>query len=44
IYNIAGERIRVLDSDPTEIDRYSRRAFWDLRNEKGEEVVSGMYL
>ncbi|MBA7515444.1 hypothetical protein ES705_07484 [subsurface metagenome] len=44
IYNIAGERIRILDSDPTEIDRYSRRAFWDLRNEKGEEIVSGMYL
>ena len=44
IYNIAGERIRILDSEPTEIDRYSRRAFWDLRNEKNEEIVSGMYL
>lgn len=44
VYNIAGERIRKLDSEPTEIDRYLRRAFWDLRNDKGEEVVSGMYL
>lgn len=44
VYNIAGERVRVLDSEPTEIDRYSRRAFWDLRNDKGDEVVSGMYL
>lgn len=45
IYNIAGEKVRVLDKyDPTEVDRYSRRAFWDLKNEKGEDVVSGMYL
>ncbi|HEC78767.1 MAG TPA: M6 family metalloprotease domain-containing protein [candidate division WOR-3 bacterium] len=44
IYNIAGERVRVLDSEPLEIDRFSRRAFWDLKNEKGEDVVSGMYL
>ncbi len=44
IYNIAGERVKVLDREPTEIDRYSRRAYWDLRNEKNEEVVSGMYL
>ena len=44
IYNIAAERIRVLDSEPQEIDRYTRRAFWDLKNEKNEEVVSGMYL
>jgi hypothetical protein len=44
IYNVAAERIRVLDSEPYEIDRYARRAFWDLRNEKNEDVVSGMYL
>ncbi len=44
IYNIAGERVRVLDTEPNEIDRLSRRAFWDLKNDKGEEVVSGMYL
>ncbi|MCX7994340.1 MAG: M6 family metalloprotease domain-containing protein [candidate division WOR-3 bacterium] len=43
IYNIAGERIRVLD-DPNEIDIYRRCAFWDLKNEKGNEVVSGMYI
>jgi len=44
IYNIAGEKIRVLDAEPAEIDRLGRRAFWDLKNDKGEEVVSGMYL
>ena len=44
IYNVAAERIRVLDSEPQEIDRYTRRAFWDLKNEKNEDVVSGMYL
>jgi immune inhibitor A len=44
IYNIAGERVRELRSEPYEIDRYTRRAFWDLKNNKGEDVVSGMYL
>jgi M6 family metalloprotease-like protein len=44
IYNLAAERIRVLDSEPYEIDRYARRAFWDLRNENNDDVVSGMYL
>lgn len=44
IYNIAGERVRVLDDEPIEIDRFNRRAFWDLTNDSNEEVVSGMYL
>jgi len=44
IYNIAGERVRVLDSEPIEIDPYTRMAFWDLKNDKGQDVVSGMYL
>jgi immune inhibitor A len=44
IYNIAAERVRVLDTEPNEIDRYSRRAFWNLKNDKGDEVVSGTYL
>jgi immune inhibitor A len=44
IYNIAAERIRVLDSEPDEVDRYTRRSYWDLKNEKNEDVVSGMYL
>ena len=44
IYNIAAERIRVLDSEPDEVDRYARRSYWDLKNEKNEDVVSGMYL
>jgi M6 family metalloprotease-like protein len=44
IYNIAAERVRVLDSEPSEIDRFTRRAYWDLKNENNEDVVSGMYL
>lgn len=44
IYNIAAEKVRVLDTEPDEIDPYTRRAFWNLKNEKGEDVVSGMYL
>ncbi|MGB9720271.1 MAG: M6 family metalloprotease domain-containing protein [bacterium] len=43
IYNIAGERVRILD-DQNEVDRYRRCAFWDLKNEKGNAVVSGMYI
>lgn len=44
LYNIAGERIRVLDAEPREINRFTRQAFWDLKNDKGEDIVSGMYL
>lgn len=44
LYNIAGERIRILDAEPIEINRFTRQAFWDLKNDKGEDVVSGMYL
>ncbi len=44
IYNIAGDRVRVLNSEPEEIDRMRRQAFWDLKNEKDQETVSGMYL
>ncbi len=44
LYNIAGERIRVLDAEPREINRFTRQAFWDLKNDKGADIVSGMYL
>jgi immune inhibitor A len=44
IYNIAAERVRLLDSEPYEVDRFARQAFWDLKNEKNEDVVSGMYI
>ncbi|MDH4209903.1 MAG: M6 family metalloprotease domain-containing protein [candidate division WOR-3 bacterium] len=44
LYNIAAERVRVLDTEPYEIDRFARRAFWDLKNDRDEDVVSGMYL
>jgi len=44
LYNIAGERIRLLDAEPREINRFTRQAFWDLKNDKGQDIVSGMYL
>ena len=46
IYNVAGERVRTLDSEyaPIEVDPYARRAYWDLKNDNNDEVVSGMYL
>jgi len=44
VYNVAGERVRILDAEPLEVDRYGRRAFWDLKNDNNDEVVSGMYL
>jgi len=44
LYNIAGERIRLLDAEPREINRFTRQAFWDLKNDKGKDIVSGMYL
>ena len=45
IFNIAGELVRMLDHDHYgEIDQYRRSAFWDLKNDRGQDVVSGMYL
>jgi immune inhibitor A len=44
LYNVAGERVRVLDAEPIEVDRWARRAYWDLKNDNNDEVVSGMYL
>jgi immune inhibitor A len=44
IYDIAAKQVRVLDSEPYEVDRFTRRAYWDLRDEQGEDAVSGMYL
>jgi len=44
IFNVAGELVRILDSEPSEVDPFSRRAYWDLRNERGQNAVSGMYL
>lgn len=43
IYNLAGEKIRTLE-DNIEVDRYSRRASWDLKNDAGDEVTSGLYF
>ncbi len=43
IFNLAGEKVRTLD-DASEVDRFSRRAYWDLKNDKRNNVTSGMYF
>jgi len=43
IFNLAGEVVRILD-EGGEIDRFTRRAFWDGKNEHGERVASGVYF
>ncbi len=43
IFNLAGEKIRTLDM-PGEVDRYSRRAYWDLKNDNQNNVTSGIYF
>jgi hypothetical protein len=44
ICNIAAEPVRVLDSEPDEVNRQHRAAYWDLRNERGQPVTSGLYV
>ncbi len=44
IYNLAGELVRVLDTPNSEVYPLVRTAFWDLKNDRGEEVSSGLYF
>jgi len=44
LFNLAGEPVRVLDQEPDEINREHRAAFWDLRNEQGQRVKSGLFF
>ncbi|MEO0051681.1 MAG: M6 family metalloprotease domain-containing protein [candidate division WOR-3 bacterium] len=44
IFNIAGEPVRLLDEPGTEIVPRYRAGFWNLRNEQGKPVTSGMYF
>jgi hypothetical protein len=44
VFNIAGELVRILDSEPAEVDPFARRAYWNMKNERGDDAVSGMYL
>ncbi len=44
IYNIAGERVRVLDEKPAEISIYGRAAYWNGNNDKQNPVASGLYF
>ncbi|NLI98980.1 M6 family metalloprotease domain-containing protein [bacterium] len=44
IYNLAGERVRVLDEKPAEISVYGRVAYWDGRNDGKKPVASGLYF
>lgn len=43
IYNLAGEKVRLLDG-PGEVNAPWRQAFWDGKNDSGEEVASGIYF
>ncbi|MEW6097116.1 MAG: C25 family cysteine peptidase [bacterium] len=46
IYNLAGELIRTLDEEGTEIKKYpaSEEAIWNAKNEEGKEVSFGVYI
>ncbi|MEO0080652.1 MAG: M6 family metalloprotease domain-containing protein, partial [candidate division WOR-3 bacterium] len=44
LFNIAGEPVRLLDQEPEEINREHRAAFWNLRNERGQPVKSGLFF
>ena len=44
IYNVAGELVRTLDSEGTEVSTFSREAFWDGKNESGQDVATGLYV
>ncbi len=44
IYNIAGQLVRTLDEDTTEIDPQKGGGFWDGRNDEGDLVSSGLYF
>jgi hypothetical protein len=42
IYNVMGQRVRVLVDEPKPIGRY--KVMWDGRNDAGEVVASGVYF
>lgn len=44
IFTLDGRLIRELKEIPREIKPQRRSGFWDMRNKKGEEVASGIYI
>ncbi len=44
ICNLAAEQVRVLDAEPDEVNFGHRAAYWDLKNNRQQDVTSGMYL
>jgi len=44
IFNLAGEKVRVLDKEGEEIIPKQRRALWNCKNDNGGEVASGVYF
>ena len=42
IYNILGQKVRTLVDEPKSAGKYE--VIWDGRNDKGEEVASGLYF
>ncbi len=43
IFNVAGEPVRLLDK-AGEVYPLARQALWDLKNDRGQEVTSGLYF
>ncbi|MFH1562600.1 MAG: C25 family cysteine peptidase [Nitrospirota bacterium] len=46
IYNLAGELVRILDEEGSEIKKFpgSEQAIWNAKNDKGKNVASGIYI
>ncbi len=44
IYTLAGEFVRVLQHDRDQYGNATSTLGWDLKNERGETVTSGVYI
>ncbi len=44
IFTLDGRLVRELKEIPTEIKPERRSGFWDMKNKKGKEIASGIYL
>jgi hypothetical protein len=44
IYNLAGELVRKLDEEGSEVRPDKGEAYWDGKNEEGDKASSGLYI
>ncbi|MEK9148633.1 MAG: T9SS type A sorting domain-containing protein, partial [Candidatus Desantisbacteria bacterium] len=47
IYNILGQKVKTIDAGPKNKGSYTkqdRAIFWDLKNNSGQKVSSGLYF